>query len=266
MAITTLAGMSSGATQEFAYSKVSTSSTGINVPTMTWILGGTPPAGSIGTTLSGTPLDASSTGAFPYKNPPSGNTYLSSFKSNPGTTVSSGQLVVAVDLLWISNNVAEVTTTQTINSATFPNRDRNGSSNGDGVYIGLYHTVSYGSAAAYTATISYTNSLGATGKTGTVSSSGSLSTRIQLFRLDSGDVGVRSIQSFTFSAVPGSSGRSCLFAYRPLAVLCPQPVRGVSVQQATAFSLGAPRIYDSTCLAFFFYGTGNTGSFILSQG
>jgi len=267
VAITTLAGMSTGATQKFDFRKSTTTSSGSTFPTLTWIMSGRPDNGGIGTSLSGNTVSSTSAGAFPYKDPVSGNTYLSKLDI-AGKTELQGGFTILADLLWVSGAVGLVTTTQTVNSVAFPARDRNGSTDGDGVFIGLSTSSQYGSFTAHTATISYTNSVNTSGRTGTVTPSSVItnSTRFAIFNLDSGDVGVRSIQSLTFSAVPGTSGSSFLFAFRPIALVPVMYTRGCSVQMETAFSLGAPRIYDSSALTFMLYNSQALGTITLSQG
>ncbi len=268
MAITTLSGMSQGATQQFSFTKGQTTSSAATFPTFTWFLSGSPSQGAGGGTLSGQTVSSSTTGTLPYKNPPSGETYLSKLDM-PGTLNHAASFVQVVDLLWLSSNVSQVTTTQTINSVAFPSRDLNGSSNGAGVYIGMYVSTTYSSPiSAYTATISYTNSDNVSGRTGAYSRAAvqDLSTRFFIFGLDSGDVGVRSIQSFTFSALPGVSGNSLLFAFRPIATVSMGLSRGGTIQRESAVSLGAPRLYDSTALSFFLYGSPSLGTITLSQG
>lgn len=268
MAITTLAGMSQGATQQFNFTKSQTTSSGATFPTLSWFMTGSPPSGSAGGSLSGQTVSSTTTGAIPYKNPTSGNTYLSKLDM-PTPFNHTPAFIQVVDLLWVSSNVSQVTTTQTVNSVTFPARDRNGSTNGDGVYIGMYVSTTYSAPlSAYTATISYTNSDNVSGRTGTYSRAAvqDIATRIFLFGLDSGDVGVRSIQSFTFSALPGASGASLLFAYRPIAMVPMTLSRGGTIQRESALPLGAPRLYDSTALTFFLYGSTTIGTLTLSQG
>lgn len=105
------------------------------------------------------------------------------------------------DILWVNSGIVVTTTTaQTVNSVAFPARDRNESSDGVGVSIGLYVAVNTTNASAITnTTISYTNSDGVSGRTGTIASfpaTGLVGTTVW-FRLQAGDVGVRSVQSIT---------------------------------------------------------------------
>lgn len=268
MAITTLTGFSTGAWQQFSYAKSGLpTASALNNPVFLWFLSaGTPRAGTGASTLSGTVIDSSDVGAIPFKNPSSGNTYLSKWEM-PSPINFAAASALLVDLLWVSSTLSQVTTTQTINSITFPNRDINGASDGAGVYVALYHNVTYvAPLSAYTATISYTNSANAPSRTGTLSQNGGNSTRSYFFSLDDGDVGVKSIQSFTFSALPGATGTSLLLAFRPIALLTSVTGSGGMLARESAVTLAAPRIYDSSALTFFVFNATAQAGITLSQG
>ncbi len=118
-------------------------------------------------------------------------------------TVASTQptKISFLDFLWVNTGIVVTTTTaQTINSITFPARDNNGTTNGEGVQIGILVTTATTNASAIAnTTISYTNSDGVSGRTATISSfpaTAVVGTFVK-FQLSAGDKGVRSIQSIT---------------------------------------------------------------------
>lgn len=271
MAITTYSGIYTGPLQEITYTKTVTTGSSATNPTMLWIQGGLPGGGTVGSNLAGRTPSNTEAAALPFKDPPAGqNTYVSRFKYN-SVLFSSGRSMLLIDLMWISSAVSQVITTQTINSVAWPARDVDGSTAGKGVYIALLHTTGYSAPNSYTATITYTNSAGTGSKTGTVSRTGGDGQRWAPFALDSGDVGVQSIQNFTFSAVPGTGGVTVLFAYRPIAVISSQFTQGLVPIDETAMTLALPRLYNGTCITMvtFAGGTGANetfGSFTLSQG
>lgn len=250
MAITTFADIYSGVAQQFNFTKTATTGSSAADPVFTFAWSGFPGAGSSGSGLSGSLRDNTSSGALPFKDPASGqNTYLSSLDYS-GTGLTSGRSVLVVDLLWITSALSQVTTTQTINSITLPSRDMDGSTNGRGVYIAMWHTAAYSTSNAYTATITYTNSANAGSRTGSVSRTGGNAFRFVPFSLAEGDEGVKSVQNFTFSAVPGAGGTTLLIAYRPIAVVSSGFSNSSAPLSERAFTLGLPRIYDGSCVSF----------------
>lgn len=274
MTITTYSGIYTGRLQEITYTKTVITGSSATDPTVLWVQSGRPGGGTVGSNLAGRVPDNTETAALPFPDPPAGqNTYISRFKYNSAllgtTTVPRSMLLI--DLMWISSAVSQVTTTQTINSIAWPARDVDGSTAGKGVYIALLHTGAYSAPNSYTATITYTNSAGTGSKTGTVSRTGGNLQRWAPLSLDNGDVGVQSIQDFTFSALPGTGGGTVLFAYRPIAMISSQFTQGLIPIDETAMTLALPRLYNGTCVTMvtFAGGTGANetfGSFTLSQG
>lgn len=269
MAITTYSGTYTGPMQVFPFAKIDTAQSSPSDPVMTFGWGGRPTAGAVGLALSGSERTSASAGAIPFKNAVAGqSTYLSSFLYN-GSSLVNGRSLFIFDILWITSAVSQVTTTQTINSITLPSRDIDGSTDGRGVYIAMWHTTSYSGNNAYTATITYTNSAGTASRTGTVSRTGGSAQRWIPFGLQNGDEGVRSVQNFTFSALPGSSGVTVLLAYRPILVMSSQYSNGDAPVYETAMTLGMPLIYSDSCLttvnlAYSSFET--SGVYTLSQG
>jgi hypothetical protein len=247
MAITTLDGVLAGCQKTRFFNKLEVAGSGSTTagrPMSCWSHKGIPGPGTYHTTAAGVIL--SSTGGYvagmiPRSDPISGNAYLACFNY---VGVNSQHLLLC-DRLWHNGGLnAAITTPQTINSVTWPARDENGSTNGVGVYIALEVSSVMG-AGTPTLTLAYTNSDGvatrsATNVTGTVTTSAKNS--FYIFGLQSGDVGVRSIQSLTLSAT-WTSGTMNLVAFRVLAYGTSNSsypfMQGV-------LSSGMPRIYNGT--------------------
>jgi len=173
----------------------------------------------------------------------SNNTYISS--ATFASSAQGGNIQIC-DRLWHNSGIVVTSTAaQTINSVAWPARDRNGSTNGEGVYIGLELSTATG-AGASVISISYTNSAGVAGRTGTaldVYAATAVAGSFFRFSLQAGDVGVRSVQTYT-STVSMTSGVVHLVAYRPLAML-PLVAAGIPAS-IDAVTGGLPREYDTT--------------------
>lgn len=173
----------------------------------------------------------------------SGNTHLSQFW---GVSSANGGAIMLADRLWHNSGIVVTTTTaQTINSVAWPARDKNGSTNGEGVYIGLEISTATG-AGASVISISYTNSAGTAGRTGTaipLYAASSIAGSFYIFGLQAGDTGVRSVQTYT-STVSMTSGVVHLVAFRYLATL---PLTAAAVPSIMdAVTGGLPIEYDTT--------------------
>ncbi|MFN7882830.1 MAG: hypothetical protein ACK5PF_07430 [bacterium] len=242
MAITTLDGAIAGMKPPAYYSKALSGTLVAARPFSPFYLAGSPGAAVAPTPgLAGAAL-TSYAGQIPIP-PASANTHLARF-----TGVSSAQpgMLLLCDRLWHNSGIVVTTTTaQTINSVAWPARDRNGTTNGDDVLIGLEISTATG-AGASVVSMSYTNSAGTAGRSGTMlipyaatSAAGSF----YPFALQAGDVGVRSIQSYT-STVSMTSGVVHLVAYRVLASL-ELPAAGIA-NGIDVLTSGMPRCYDTT--------------------
>jgi hypothetical protein len=224
MAITTLAGVESGLVPAGIFAKTSSNQTDSQNYWLTsfYTVGYPPAATAPSPGLSGAAL-TSYEGQIPFTNPVSGNTYLAGLR-RPffSTTVNASQrTLMIVDRLWHNSGIdLTVTTAQTVNSVTFPARDLNQSTNGEGVYLWLEVSSTLG-AGLPAVTVGYTNSAGTAGRTGSLLMSfRTAATQGHVFPigLDTGDTGVRSIQSITFS-VAVLTGAIHLVAYRPIAMI-----------------------------------------------
>lgn len=200
-------------------------------------------------------------GQIPFTNPVSGNSYLSRFQ---GQATIAGTLLLC-DRLWHQSGISVTTTTaQTINSVAWPARDIAGSTNGDGVYIGLEISTATGAGAA-TPSISYTNQAGTSGKTGSMIvtyAASSVAGTFYPFGLAAGDTGVRSIQTVTLG-VSMTSGAIHLVAYRVLARL--ELTAAHTPNAIDAITSGFPRLYDNTVPFIIFLPSTTTTSNISAQ-
>jgi hypothetical protein len=95
----------------------------------------------------------------------------------------------------------------------------------------------------------YTNSAGVSGRTGTtfVSRVNPQQGQFILIPLQAGDVGVRSVQSVTFSVSWGTSGVLHLVAFRPI-VVCTNNSNAQRDTREDAVSMAMPRLFDNTVL------------------
>lgn len=215
---------------------------------------GTP--GLAGRTTDGTA--SADAGCIPWQNPASGSIYLT--QCSLSSSVAHWHCLM--DVLWVNTDIAVTTTTaQTINSVAFPARDVNGSTNGEGVMVGILVTTATTNAGAITnTTLSYTNSDGTAGRTATIASfpATAVAGTIVWFRLAAGDKGVRSIQSITLGTSYGGGAISLIAA------------RWITAVPVTAANLGANamplnnatevRLYSGSCLLHWYVSSATTAT------
>lgn len=223
-----------------------------------WGQGGSPVTGVFDTTLNGVTLDGTTTGAVTRVNPASGSAYLYSLSGTYGSTVQGALFIV--DRIWHNGGFTITSTSaQTITSPTWPSRcptsatDDTPSTSGHGVLLAVEVSAAAG-AATPVITVSYTNSAGTASRTGTSiltsPSSPGLGTWLPI-GLQSGDVGVQSVQSLTLSA-SWISGTINLVAYRIIGV--------APIGRVDWYTAGSGRIYDNSCLAFVIATNGGTAA------
>lgn len=215
-------------------------------PYSTWPLAGIPGAGSqdvVG--LNGSTLDSTGgyiAGMLPFSNPAGGKkSYLG--RMSVGAGVSGHALLC--DRLW-SNSAINITSTssQAITSPTWPSRDNNGATLGDGVFLGVEVSAATG-AGTPSITVGYTNSAGTASRSGTNTVATAASAPAGTFfpiGLQANDLGVRSVQSIQLSS-SWSSGTINLVAYRIIAAAEMQTAWCPSLDVA---SLGLPQMFDGT--------------------
>lgn len=207
-------------------------------------------------------------GQLPWTNPGAGNSHLARLEA---VSSQAGSLFL-VDRLWHNDSIVSTTTgAQTINSAAFPARDANGSTNGAGVLVGLeVSTATTNGSAITNTTLDYTNSAGTASRTGTIASFPATATvgTFVPFSLAAGDLGVRSIQGLTLGTSYGT-GVLHLVAYRVLGKV--DMVFNGDGGDMNFMETGFPRLYDNTVpfLMWLPQGTSATnvyGSMTVSQG
>jgi hypothetical protein len=202
------------------------------------------------------PIGAGFMGSPVIPNPTSGSLYITD--ASLASTVAN--LTQLVDVVWYNATLSSTNTgLQNIPSfPTLPLRDLDGSSNGRGFQIALMNTVTLTNPGVISnSTISYTNSQGVSGRTATLDSNATSSIPATPvtgtwvpFKLQAGDQGVRSIQSFTLGTTMGGTGTPLqLIVYRPLMSI-PNPVANVGGVMAVGSSNAPPgvRIYNGTCI------------------
>jgi hypothetical protein len=245
MAITTLDGALAGMQAMRTFAKALSGTVVAGRPNSAWGTAGLPGAGSFSTSLAGAALTSTGglvNGQIPHFDPVSGDAYLANLLASSNV---AGTLELC-DRLWHNGGFTITSATaQTVNSAAFPARDVAGTTNGDGVLLGLEVSAACG-AAAPTITVSYTNQAGTAGRTATNLNATANSPAAGAFYkigLQAGDTGVRSVQSLTLSA-SWVSGTINLVAYRPLAVL---PLASTNVPAPVSpISGGFPILFDGT--------------------
>ncbi len=207
---------------------------------------GFPGAWTLGTPgVNGENMDNTFGGCLPFTNAGSGGIYLTGLTAT--MSVTGG--VWLVDLLWYNTGLTVTTTTaQTFTTPTFPARDVNGSTNGEGVEFGIMVTTATTNAGAITnTTASYTDSDGNTGATATISSfpATAVAGTVVPFQLAAGDKGVRAIASVTLGTTYGG-GAISIIAFRRIAFV---PIPVINTGQAAMFASNpGVRLYDGSCL------------------
>lgn len=195
-------------------------------------------------------------GQLIFGNPAAGNAYLARFS---GHATIPGQLLLC-DRLWHNSGLSPTNlSAQTVNSVAWPARDANGSTNGDGVLIGVEVSSAMGSGTP-TITMNYTNQAGTAGRSAQNILATAASAPVGAFfpiGLQSGDSGVMSIQDITLN-VTWTSGTYHLVAYRTLARL---DLTVANVPGALdAVTGGMPKAWDNTVPFLVFIPSSTTAS------
>lgn len=163
----------------------------------------------------------------------------------------AGGTYFLADRLWQNSGIVLTTTTaQSFGTpVAIPARDADGTTDGRGVLAAmLVSGAALNANPGAVATISYTNSAGTGGRTGTLTNgTWTLSAPLgsmAIFNLQSGDEGVRSIESATLTASHGTTGALHFVLFRPLWMHTEFDIaKGVSHDPVTT---GAPVIYANT--------------------
>lgn len=163
------------------------------------------------------------------------------------STAAVGTLLLC-DRLWHNSGLsATITTSQTVNSAAFPARDYNESTNGEGVLVGMEVSTATGTGTPASLSLGYTNQGGTASRTGANIPAMAASLPIGTFYpigLQAGDTGVRSIQTFQINTTAWASGTIHLAAYRILESI---EISAVGVPESrNILTGGLKRAWDAT--------------------
>lgn len=243
MAISTLDAVIAGMRPPESFIKIGGAGEGAGFFQSLWAVSGRPAAGSRSGTLNGAIYTGPAVaGQIPVPAAVGGqNIHLARFS---GMGNIAGRLVLA-DRLW-DNTVANTAGAQAITSPTWPARDSNGATAGEGVLVGLEFSVASTLAATASPTLTYTDQGGTTGVTTTMSPALPQTCAAQSFYpfpLAAGDTGIRAVSSFNHVSGQTSS-TAHLVAYRVLASL---NLNGAFIGDAVdALTGGMPRVYDNS--------------------
>lgn len=215
-------------------------------------------------TVAGNTCTSATVGALPFTNPSGTNlSYLAQLGVS-GTAV--GSLILYDRLVETALLNGTVTTAQTVGTVALPARGGTGA--GVAMWLEVYSALG-GTASG--ATVSYTNSVGVAGRTGTVIG-GIPATAVQgtmlPIALQSGDWGVRSVETVTLAVTTGTAGSFGITLLQRVAEI------PTGANTSTVFSwadLGLPQIKNDACLAFMFIVSGSAtpvvvGSALIAQG
>lgn len=242
MAITTLDGIIGAVSQHKSFGKVSMTAKAAGTFQSLWTAAGLPTAGTAPATAAGVAVDDTVAGTFSFTNPTAPAltylTKLSNTQQTPGTLILYDRLVHTGALS------GTVTTAQTVNSAALTR-----STTGDDVELFLEVYTATG-ATQVNVTVSYTNSAGTAGRTSVSVPflASPVAGQMLPIPLQSGDLGVRSVQSVTLSATTGTAGAFGVTLVKRIAE-CPIPVASGGIV-LDPFQLGMPQIEDNAALCF----------------
>ncbi len=257
--------------REYIWFKTATATDAASYGYANWKDAGGPGAYSLGTPgLNGVKTDCSvvgtagsggalSLGAPLFTNASSGSLYLRS-ATVTAQAVGPYQLV---DVLWYSTgHVVTTTTVQVADAGVLPARDLNGTTNGEGVVLGMYTTTANTNAAVINnSTANYESSDSVGNRTATlfnlagymIPATPVIGTFTR-FNLEAGDRGIKVLGNITLGTSLGAGAVSFVL-YRPIATV------GVTVVNTPAVFVPetSPRLYNGSCLMWIFIGgTGTT--------
>lgn len=243
MAITTQDGLVAAlaVAQKYGFRKASATTEGAGTWHSLWALAGQPGAGAAAGSVNGAITTSATAGAIPYVNPGGGNTgYVGRWSAAAGTI---GTLIL-YDRLWHNSAlVGNVTTAQAI---VPPSLTR--ATTGEGVELwGEVYTAMGATATTMTAT--YTNQAGTGSRSATYTMPANALSVGQMFpfALQTGDTGVRSVQSIILSASTGTAGNFGLTLLKRIAEIPIVAANGGGVLDF--FGLGGGVLEASSCLA-----------------
>lgn len=186
----------------------------------------------------------------------------SSYIGRIGVSFVTAGTVHIYDTLWACSGFnGTLLTAQAVTGFTgLPTRNTTGA----GCEIWVYGTTAVG-ATASNITVQYTNSSAVAGRVTVATPMIASLPAFRMFQvpLQSGDVGVQSIQSVTLSASTGTAGSfGVMIVDRLCSISSPVPNVSVSADFAT---LGLPAIDDTSVLSFVSQGTTTSTGIIMGQ-
>jgi hypothetical protein len=161
---------------------------------------------------------------------------FAAFQSLPGILILSDRIIHTDSL------VANTTSSQTINSISLPAR----AGTGEGVEIGIEIYTATG-VTPYDVSVSYTNSSNVSGRTATASIIASAgANRFFPLSLQTGDIGVRSVQSLSCSVSSGTAGDIGVTFHKPIMEIS---ISVSSIPSTMNFlETGLEEIHEDSCL------------------
>jgi hypothetical protein len=165
--------------------------------------------GAIPIAGSGNTCSSATTGAVPLPTPAGANTI---YTDASGVAATVPLTTFIVDRLVTTSGLdGTLTSAQAVNSVALPAR----ATGGVGCSLIIEAYVATG-ATPVTFTVSYTNSSGISGRTATVTGTLNQIGKILIVPLQSGDVGIQSVQSVTQSVTTGGAGNYGITIYKTL--------------------------------------------------
>ena len=188
--------------------------------------------------------DSTTAGAIEIVNAGSGKLVVTG--ANLSTNASSTSLILCDRLSHQGGLSANVTTAQTTN---LPTAALTRYTDGAGVLIGI-SVYTANSSTVSTISVSYTNQAGVSGRTTPAQDLAPTAQRLMWLPFQSGDSGVRSVESVTVSTATGTAGNLGVTLFKPI---CGFELRGIGYNnQCDLFSNsmfgGIEEIKDNACL------------------
>ena len=242
MAITSTDQLLAASNQLKSFGKVSMAAKAAGTFQSLWTAAGLPTAGANPASPAMVIPTSATTGALPFVNPVTGRlSYISKISSAQQTV---GTLILYDRIAHSSGLNGTLTTAQAVNGAALTRH-----TTGEDVELFLEVYTATG-ATASNVTISYTNSAGVAGRTtpAVAMQVTPLVGQMLPIPLQSGDTGIRSVQSVTLSASTATAGNFGITLVKRIAEI-PITVAGTGVV-LDPFALGFPTIENNACLSF----------------
>ena len=253
MAITSLDQLLAASNQLKSFGKVSMTAKAAGTFQSLWTAAGLPAAGANPASLAMVIPTSATAGALPFVNPATGLSYISKISSSQQTI---GTLILYDRIAHSSGLNGTLTTAQAVNGAALTRH-----TTGEDVELFLEVYTATG-ATASSVTISYTNSAGVAGRTTPAVAMQVTPVAGQMLPipLQSGDTGIRSVQSVTLSSSTATAGNFGITLVKRIAEI-PITVAGTGVV-LDPFALGFPQIAKDACLSFMVVTSTTTTGFI----